>query len=152
MATITPNTENFSAQSLDTFKEKTGSDSNDILLGTTDIHSPVGKEVSDAFMLASDDVNTNASHTAVTDYQTGTSHDVLDIRDLISNHATPDNVGGYLQFTVNNGAVTLGIDLSSADGSGNSTYVALASIEGVSGLSATQIMNTLLANHEIKFD
>ena len=152
MATITPNTDSLSAQSVDTFNEKTGSESNDILLGASDIHSPVGGDASAVFMLASDSVNTSISHTTVTDYQTGTNPDALDIRDLISNHATPDNVGGYLQFTVNNGAVTLGIDLSSADGSGNSTYVALASIEGVSGLSATQIMNTLLANHEIKFD
>ena len=90
--------------------------------------------------------------TGTAELQLGLEQEALSVHDLITDHATADSTGGYLHFSVNGGVVTLGLDLSSPSGSENHTFVTLATIEGASGLSATQIMNSLLAHHEIKFD
>lgn len=80
-----------------------------------------------------------------------TVNEALYIRDLISDHPPSEAAGGYLHFTNDNDVVTLAIDFCDRSGSGNPTYVSLATLEGVSGLSTSEIMNVLLANHEIKF-
>ena len=90
--------------------------------------------------------------TGTAELQLGLEQEALSVHDLITDHTTTDSTGGYLHFSVNGEVVTLGLDLSSPSGSENHTLVTLATIEGASGLSATQIMNSLLAHHEIKFD
>jgi hypothetical protein len=87
---------------------------------------------------------------AITPSNSGSEH-ALGINDLISGHATSNIGGGYLQFAVQNGAVTLSLDISNPNETGNHTNISLATIEGVAGLSNTEILNALLANHEIKF-
>jgi hypothetical protein len=96
--------------------------------------------------------NSGSEISVIANVPPSSASEMLDIRDLISDHISAQSTGGYLQFTANDGVVTLGLDLTDANGSGNSTYIPLATIEGASGLNGSQILNTLLANHEIKFD
>jgi hypothetical protein len=152
MTKLSSTPENANAQSIDAAKEQNGSDGNDILLSSTDISSPADNGEGGTLMLTKSDLSTNIDHDTTTGFQSESGQNVLDVRDLISGHIASDNIGGYLQFTANNGVVTLSIDLHNPEGGGNSTHVPLGTIEGVSGLNGSQILNTLLANHEIKFD
>ncbi len=112
-----------------------GSEGDNIHLGNTEFGAPTVRALA-----------------GVTELQLGIEQEALNIRDLIADHAAPDNSGGYLHFSISDGTVTLELDIGNPGGSANSTFVSLATIEGASGLSASQIMNSLLAHHEIKFD
>ncbi len=128
-----------------------GGDGNDILVGGAGDDTLTGGLGIDVFRYLSGDFAGTTNGDTLTDFQAGAGGDILDISDVLqTGHPTTTAgliSGGYLQFSVDaSNNVTIRLD---SDGGGTYQQVATFNMTGASGMTQTQILDSLLNNHNL---